>query len=167
MAHANGAIRYQRRRPDRSLETVGFNAGVFIDSTTPTDALIATPIVLISALCRRELFDIVAAQIDHELADHEFQLRAAQAIVFAYVDQTTVEWRLRGESLYSGMDRPAGMRHIFEVLHPRPDRPLIERKRAEAIDNVARRPAGSHVFPPTVIISTPDEREQDMPSANP
>jgi hypothetical protein len=167
MAHANGAIRHQQRHSDRSLTTVGFNAGVFIDTTTPTDALIATPIVLISALYRRELFDIVGPLIDHELADHEFQLRAAQAIVFAYVDQTTVEWRLRGESLYAGMDSPAGMRHIFEVLHPRPDRPLIERKRAEAIENVARRPAGSYMFPPTVIISTPDEREQDKPPANP
>jgi hypothetical protein len=156
IAHTNGLIRHQDRLADRSLSTVGFNAGVFIDTTTPTDSLIATAIVLISALFRREIFEELEPQLDGlELPDHEFQLRAAQRFVFAYVDQTTVEWRLRGESSFANKDSPGGMRYIFEVLHPRPDRPMIERVRRESVDNVAQRPAGRFMFPPTIVVNEP------------
>jgi hypothetical protein len=154
IAHTNGLIRHQDRLADRSLTTVGFNAGVFIDTTTPTDSLIATAIVLISFLFRREIFDEVQPQLDGlELPDHEVQLRMAQKYVFAYVDQMTVEWRLRGESSFANKDSPGGMRHIFEVMHPRPDRPMIERARRESVENVAKRPPGRFMFPPTILVN--------------
>lgn len=153
IAHTNGLIRHQRRAPDGALETSGFNAGVFIDSTSPTDALIATPIVLISMLFRRSVFEEIGPPIDIVIADYEIQVRASLRHVFVYVDQTTVEWRLRGESHFAGMDSPAAMRHVFEVLYPRPDRPMVEQNRASTIANVASRPAGRPMFPPTVLVS--------------
>jgi glycosyltransferase involved in cell wall biosynthesis len=153
IAHTNGLIRHQRRLPDGVLETSGFNAGVFIDSTTPSDALIATAIVLISMLFRRSVFDEIGPPIDIVIADYEIQVRASERYAFAYVDQTTVEWRLRGESYFAGMDSPAAMRYVFEVLYPRPQRPMIEQNRASTIANVASRPAGQPMFPPTVLVS--------------
>jgi hypothetical protein len=153
IAHTNGLIRHQRRLPDGALETSGFNAGVFIDSTTPSDALIATAIVLISILFRRSVFDEIGPPIDIVIADYEIQVRASERYAFAYVDQTTVEWRLRGESHFAGMDSPAAMRYVFEVLYPRPQRPMIEQNRASTISNVASRPAGQPMFPPTVLVS--------------
>jgi hypothetical protein len=88
------------------------------------------------------------------LADHEIQLRAAERFVFAYVDHATVEWRLRGESSFASMDSPAGMRYIFNELHPRPDRPAIEKLRASSIENVARRVPGPYMFPPSISIES-------------
>jgi hypothetical protein len=156
IAHANGLIRHEKRLPDRTLETIGLNAGVFIDTTTPSDSLVASPVVLPSVLFRRSTFDVIEPQIDIILSDHEIQLRAAEHFVFAYVDHTAVEWRLRGESYYAGMDSVAGMREVY-ALHPRPDRPMVERKRAEALENVAARPRGTHMFPPTIHVSRPAE----------
>ena len=154
IVHTNGVIRHQKRHADQSVETIGYNAGVFLDTTTPSDSLIATPIVLISCVFRREVFDEIGPMSPILCADHELQLRAAEKFVFAYVDQMTVEWRLRGESFFANMDTPAAMKHIFEVLHPRPDRPLIEASRARAMVNVASRTPGSYMFPPTVLIGT-------------
>lgn len=155
VAHGNGLIRMQERMENDAFETVGFNARVFNDSTTPADAMISTPIAGHSLMWRREVFDEIGFwRTDIAIADQEVQLRAAQRYVFAFVDQVSVEWRIRGESSFE-VDGAAEMRRIFEELHPAPGRPLLRNMREQSITNVATNAKdrkGEPVFPATVNI---------------
>ena len=151
IAHGNSLIRYQQRRDDGTLLTVGFNAQTFADSTTPTEALKATPISGQAFVIRRDITDEIGGfRVDCVLADQEFQLRASDRYAFAYVDQTTAEWRVRGrENFSSNVDTYAAVKQVFEEMHPRPDRPVIEFERKAMLDGVAARPKG-FIFPPTI-----------------
>jgi glycosyltransferase involved in cell wall biosynthesis len=157
VAHGNSLVRYQRRTNDDALLTVGFNTQVFADSTTPTEALKATPISGQSLIIRRDIMDRIGGfREDCVLADQEFQLRAADAYAFAYIDQTTVEWRVRGTENFSAKTNSyAGVKQVFEELHPRPDRPIVELERKAMLEKVAARPQG-FIFPPSItLIETP------------
>ena len=53
LAHSNTLIRYVKRLGD-GLDTSGFNASVFVDTATPSEALICTPVAGHSIMFRRE-----------------------------------------------------------------------------------------------------------------
>ena len=42
VAHANTLIRYVRRLGEGDFETTGYNAGIFVETATPTEAMVAT-----------------------------------------------------------------------------------------------------------------------------
>jgi len=154
IAHANTMIRYQELVPGAEPKTTGFNTVVFNETTTPTDALIATPVAGQSIIFRRDMLDEIGSwREDCILADQEFQLRAANRYVMVYVDRVTSEWRARGtDNLSSQTDSSVELRRIYEVLHPLPDRPVVERRRVEALANVSGRTPGVFAFPPTLYI---------------
>jgi hypothetical protein len=156
VAHGNTIIHYQRVEADGRLTTTGFNMQTFNDTALPTVALVSTPIAGNALLFRADvLAEIGTFRDDSILADQEFQLRAAARYVFAYVDQMTAEWRVRPKANFSSQaDSYAGLRKVYEEMHPLPDRPIIERQRAVALENVRTRPKGS-VFPPTFAIEAP------------
>ena len=158
VAHGNGLIRHQEREADGSFSTVGFNATVFIDTTTPTEALTATPISGNSMIMRREVLDEVGSwREDCILADQEFQIRAADRYVFAYVDRMTSEFRSRGKHQFSNTaDSIPELRRVYEELHPVPKRPFVQKSREETLARVALRPKNQpHVFPPTLRVHPP------------
>ncbi len=152
VAHGNTLMRYEQRGADGGLRLSGYNAVVFSDTATPSEALVSTPIAGQSLIIRR---DVIAAaggfSIDTALADQELQLRLANRYVFAYVDALTSEWRVRasGENLSSRTDGGAELRRVYEELHPRPDRPLIEKRRTATLELFAGRPKG-FIFEPTI-----------------
>jgi GT2 family glycosyltransferase len=151
-AHGNTLIRYQRRLESGAILTVGYNATVFNDTATPTESLIATPIAGHALLLRMDLFDAIGwFRTDCDLADQEFQLRAAQATVFAYVDHMTAEWRVRGgtHNFAARADSLAAQRQVYADIHPRPDRPLVEARRTATLEAIAARPKG-WIFTPTL-----------------
>jgi hypothetical protein len=154
IAHGNALIRYQDVVPGAEPVTTGFNAVVFNESTTPSEALISTPIAGNSLIFRRDVLDEIGSwREDCILADQEFQLRAAARYMFAYVDRMTVEWRARGTAnLSTTTDSSVELRRVFEELHPRPDRPHLTRRRNEALANVGKRTPGVFVFPPTLTV---------------
>ncbi|MGA2392414.1 MAG: glycosyltransferase family 2 protein [Candidatus Lustribacter sp.] len=155
IAHGNGLIRIQERNDAGAFETSGFNAKVFNDSATPADALISTPIAGHSLMWRRDVFEEIGFwRPDITIADQEVQLRAAQKYVFAFVDQVTVEWRIRGESSFKA-DSAAEMRKIFDELHPAPGRPLLRQMREAAVANVTamyEHSKGGPIFPATISV---------------
>jgi glycosyltransferase involved in cell wall biosynthesis len=155
VAHGNSLIRYQQRLDDGSLVTVGFNALSFADTTTPTEALKATSISGQAFIIRRDIIDEIGGfRTDCVLADQEFQLRAADRYAFAYADHTTVEWRVRGkENFSSNVDSYAAVKQVFEEMHPRPDRPMLEFERKALLEGVATRPKG-FIFAPTIKLRT-------------
>ena len=156
IVHSNCLIRHQQRNAQGIVETVGFNALVHIDTSTPAESLIATAIVGITILWRREVFEQAGLwREDWLLADYELQARTMQSFAYAYVDHMTAEWRLRGESYFKDMDSAGVLRRMFDELFPRPGRPVLEERRANAIANVARRPAGQFMFPPTIRVTPP------------
>jgi hypothetical protein len=153
IVHGNTLMRYERREDDGSLSLSGYNAIVFNDSTTPTEALIATPIAGQSLIIRRDIIDGAGGYSRQTaLADQEFQLRLAGRYVFAYVDALTNEWRIRGgENFSSRTDGGAELRKVYEELHPLPGRPLIEQRRRATLEAMAARPKG-YIFEPTVRV---------------
>jgi glycosyltransferase involved in cell wall biosynthesis len=152
IAHANTLIRYVERVAG-AIVTTGFNAAVFLDTATPSEALITTPIAGHSLMWRRSVFrEIGGWRPDSTLADQEVQMRAGKRYAFIYVDQMTVEWRIHGENFSSKANVEEEQRRIFEVLHPTPDRPFISMRRNQVLENIAARPPGS-VFGPTVHLA--------------
>ena len=153
VAHGNGLIRYQEREDDGSFSTVGFNATIFADTSTPTEALTATSISGNAMIVRRDVLDQIGTwRDDCILADQEFQIRAADRYAFAYVDRMTSEFRSRGKHQFSNTaDSLPELRRIYEELHPAPGRPFVQKSREEALARVAGRPKNqTHVFPPTL-----------------
>ncbi len=156
IAHTNTLIRHQELVPGSEPKTVGFNAIVFSESTTPTDALIATPIAGHSIIFRRDMLEAIGTwREDCILADQEFQLRAAGKYVLVYVDRITAEWRSRGsDNLSTVTDSTVEMRRMYEELHPISGRPHLQRRREEALGRVGTRTVGVFAFPPTLEVGS-------------
>lgn len=154
IAHGNLVVRHQERVSDGEYVTVGYNARVFNETATPSLALLATAIAGNSILIHRRVFEAIGGyRFDCMLADQEFQMRALQTYTFAYVDRMTAEWRARGtENFSTNADSGPEQRRIYRELHPRPDRPEIERRRAELLVDIGRRPKGQFAFPATVAV---------------
>ena len=157
MAHANCLIRHQQATGDGEYATVGFNARVFIDTATPTMALLATPMAGNAIMIHRRVFEAVGPYRDDcMLGDQEFQLRALQQFAFVYVDRMTTEFRARGKENFSTTaDSTPELRRIYEQLHPQPGRPEVERRRRETLERIAGRPQGLFAFPPTITLAPP------------
>jgi hypothetical protein len=149
-AHANTLIRYVRRLGQGDFDTTGYNAGIFIETATPTEAMVATPIAGHSLMLRMAVFANVGGwRADCFLADQEIQMRVAQRYAFAFVDQVTAEWRIHGENFSGKTDSLAEQRRVFEELHPLSGRPLVTAMRNVVLEKIAARPPG-YVFPPTL-----------------
>lgn len=152
VGHGNTLMRYDERGADGGLSITGYNAIVFNDSTTPSEALVATPIAGQSLIVRRDIIEAIGGySLQTALADQELQLRLAGRYVFAYADALTNEWRIRGgkENFSARTDGGAELRKLYEELHPVPDRPLVEQRRRASLEAMAARPKG-FVFEPTV-----------------
>jgi hypothetical protein len=155
LAHGNTLIRYVARKADGSFATTGFSCGVFNDTSTPSEAMVSTPITGQSILWRTSIFEAIGRwRSDSMLSDQEIQLRAAQRFAFAYVDQVTSEWRVHGDNFSGKVNSGAEQRRIYEVLHPTPDRPWLNKARDHVLNGIAERPPG-YVFEPTLRL-TPD-----------
>ena len=154
IAHGNTLIRYQQLVAGSEPKTTGYNAVVFNETATPTDALISTPIAGHSLIFRRDVFEQIGTwREDCILADQEFQLRVTNHYVMVYVDRMTAEWRVRGsDNLSSTTNSSAELRRVYDELHPMPDRPHVQRRREEILGNVGRRTQGVFAFPPTLEV---------------
>ena len=154
IAHGNTLIRYQQLVAGSEPKTTGYNAVVFNETATPTDALISTTIAGHSLIFRRDVFEQIGTwREDCILADQEFQLRVANHYVMVYVDRMTAEWRVRGsDNLSSTTNSSAELRRVYDELHPMPDRPHVQRRREEILGNVGRRTQGVFAFPPTLEV---------------
>jgi hypothetical protein len=153
IAHGNALIRYVERTEFGSFKTIGFNGAVFIDTSTPEEAMTSTPIAGNSLLWRRSVFrEIGGWRADSILADQEIQMRAGKHYAFAYVDQVTVEWRIHGTNFSGTVNAADEQRRIYEVLHPAPERQWLTKTRNQTLENIAARPPG-WVFEPTVNLT--------------
>lgn len=154
LAHGNTLIRYQELIPGSEPKTTGFNAVVFNDSVSPTNALISTPIAGQSLIFRRDIFEQIGTwREDCILADQEFQLRAISHYVLVFVDRMTAEWRVRAsDNLSTRTDSSVELRRVYEELHPMPDRPHLERRRRDMLAKIGLRTQGEFAFPPSVTV---------------
>ncbi len=152
VGHANVLIRYVDRVEGGALKTTGYNAAVFIDTATPSETMVSTPIAGHALMWRRTLFDEIGGwREDSDLADQEIQMRAGQHYVFAYVDQVTAEWRIHGSNFSGKINAGAEQRRIYEELHPVSDRPHLSQMREQVLAAIAARPPG-FVFQPTILV---------------
>ena len=152
VGHANVLIRYVDRLEGGALKTTGYNAAVFIDTATPTETMVSTPIAGHALMFRRTLFDEIGGwREDCDLADQEIQMRAGKRYVFAYVDQVTAEWRIHGSNFSGKVNPGVEQRRIYEELHPVSDRPHVSQMREQVLAAIAARPPG-FVFQPTILV---------------
>lgn len=153
LAHGNTLIRYVARKADGSFATTGYSCAVFLDTATPSETMVSTPITGQSILWRTSVFEEVGRwRSDSMLSDQEIQLRAGQRFAFAYVDQVTSEWRVHGDNFSGKVNPAAEQRRIYEVLHPAPDRPWLNKARDHVLKGISERPPG-YVFEPTLRLT--------------
>lgn len=152
-AHGNTLIRYVERGEQGTLTTTGFNCATFIDTATPGEAMVSTPIAGQSILWRRSIFrEIGGWRVDSMLSDQEMQMRAGQYFALAYVDQVIAEWRVHGDNFSGKVNSGDEQRRLYEVLHPTPDRPWITKTREHVLAEIAARTPG-YVFQPSLLLS--------------
>ncbi len=153
VGHANVLIRYVDRLEGGALSTTGYNGSIFVDTTTPTEAMVSTPIAGHALMWRRTVFDEIGGwREDSDLADQEIQMRAGKHYVFAYIDQFTAEWRIHGSNFSGKINSGAEQRRIYEELHPVSDRPILTQMRENVLASIIARPPG-YVFEPTVLVT--------------
>jgi hypothetical protein len=154
LAHGTTLIRYQELIPGSEPKTTGFNAVVFNDTVSPTNALISTPVAGQSLIFRRDIFEEIGTwREDCILADQEFQLRAINHYVLVFVDRMSAEWRVRAsDNLSTRTDSSVELRRVYEELHPMPDRPHLERRRRDMLAKIGLRTQGMFAFPPSVTV---------------
>jgi hypothetical protein len=153
IAHGNVMIHYLEKRDDGTIASTGYNGTVFVDTVTPTEALIASPVAGHALMWERAVFEEIGPwREDCSLADQEVQLRAAQRYAFVWIDQMTAEWRIRGSENFSSKTNalPEQVR-IYTELHPT-QRPVVVEMRERILTTIRDRPAG-FVFMPTVKVS--------------
>ena len=81
IAHSNALIRYVTRLEDGTLKTTGYNAGVFRETATPTEAMVCTPIAGNALMWHRSVFDEIGSwRDDCVLADQEVPVARGPAL---------------------------------------------------------------------------------------
>ncbi len=153
IAHGNVMIHYLEKGDDGAFVSTGYNGTVFVDTVTPTEALVSTPVAGHALMWSREVFDEIGPwRADCSLADQEVQLRAAQRYAFVWIDQMTAEWRIRGtENFSSKANTFPEQQRIYTELHPT-DRPVVAEMRERILGTIRERPTG-YVFMPTLTVS--------------
>ena len=156
-AHSNVLIRYVTRLEDGTVKTTGYNADIFMETATPSEALVCTPIAGHAVLWHCSVIhEIGGWREDCALADQEIQLRAFQRYAFVWVDHMTAEWRVHTSNFSRTADSLGEQRRIFEELHPISGRPLLDQIRKQSLEKIASRPPG-YVFEPTLSLVEPAE----------
>ena len=65
----------------------------------------------------------------------------------------TCRWRVRGTENFSvTADSTPELQRIYDELHPRQQRPEIQRRRRETLEHMATRTRGVVAFPPTLFV---------------
>jgi len=153
VGHGSGLSRLVKRQTDGSWKTLGLSAITFAGTTTPSEALVAVPICYNQVIVRRIVF-VEAGWFRNDIAlcDQEMLLRLAQRYAFVYVDHVTSEFRDHTAGRGKLYDHVAEQRVVYDELHPVPDRPVIQERRARTIEAVAERMPGQPAFAPVIRI---------------
>jgi len=139
VAHGAGLWRQVEPGVDGSGRTLRVNCSHLRGTITPSEALINAPIATHQLLLHRRVLDEVAgprADVSG-FCDQELVLRLAQRFTFTYVDQVTSEFRDYAGTLGKFVNVRASQLFVYDELHPRPDRPEIQRKRERILEGIA------------------------------
>lgn len=152
VAHGNALLRYLERDDEGSWRTYGFNNRTFVQTVTPTGALVCASIGGHQMLVHRSVYDTAGGYVlDFDVSDNEIHIRMTQRYLYAFVDNVTSEFRDHSGGAGRQCDFPAALRRMYQEMHPLPHRPGVEANRQATIENVARRPPGQPPFPPTFV----------------
>lgn len=139
VAHGAGLWRQVEREPDDSFRTLRVNCSHLRGTITPSEALLNSPMCFHQVLWHRKVFDQVGemrADVSG-FCDQEMLLRIAQGYTFVYVDHVTSEFRDYSGSLGKTTNAILMQRRVYDELHPRPERPEIQRKRERILAGFA------------------------------
>lgn len=154
-AHANTLVRYEQRNADGEWRTVGFNGRVFNATTFPSAALISTWIGGPSLVVRRDVVERASRWAGQRpVADQAFQLGLWQHAPVVWVDQFTVERRVREQEYITVLHSAGEMRRMYDELVPVDGRPMIGTLRAQMLESIAAQPHGI-AFTATVTVDGP------------
>jgi hypothetical protein len=151
VAHGNGLLRFLQREPDGSWSTYAYNNRTFSQTLTPTEALVTSTIAGHQMLVHRSVYEIAGGYLlDSDVSDNEIHIRFTQRWFYAFVDDVTSEFRDHAGGQGRQCDFPTAMREVYDMLHPVPDRPSIQRVREATIEHVRSREPGKPPFPTTL-----------------
>ena len=101
-------------------------------------------------LASATVFDDIGWYDPHSgVSDNEINARIAQKYVYAFVDQTTSEFRSHETQYGRSLDLPAALEHFYEQMHPVPGRPVLQLQRAATLEKLRGRPKDAPPFAPT------------------
>lgn len=155
LAHGNIAIRFLDGQSGK-VRTAGFAAAGAVQHLDPQRALSANTISLTTALIRRDVLEKVGYYSTEfwAIADNELLLRLSLIIDCAHVDHVTTEWRVdvggSNDSVQRSDLKRAKMKELWR-RHARPDRPSLEKFRAEILANAEKLKPGELYRTPTIL----------------
>ena len=155
-AHSSALLRFIRPQADGRDGVYGFNMRTFSRTVNLRDALIASTISVNQCIQHRGVFAEVGwFRNESVVADNEFHTRMLQRYTPVFVPHVTCEFRdhERG-NIGRSNDLHGGLKEMYELIHPCPDRPVLAEMRRQTLLNVARRAPGQSPFPPTLTFTT-------------
>ena len=155
VGHSSALLRYLERAEGGGWITVGYNASTFSETLAPSDSLITSTVGGSQMIVRSAVYDDIGWYNDTSIADNELHARMAPKYFYVFADHITFEFRDHAGGQGRAADFPTALRHMYEVLHPTPDRPVVNRIREDTLANIARRQPGQSPFPPTIHIRKP------------
>jgi len=153
-AHGAALLRYFKRAADGSDALRGFNMSTFAKTIDLREALVASTISLNQCIQHRRVFDELGWFLnDSPVSDNEFHMRLLQHHTPVFVPNVTCEFRdyERG-SFGKNADLGAALKHVYDEVHPFPNRPVLAEIRERTLASINARPAGVSPFEPSVVL---------------
>ena len=153
-AHSSALLRYFKRADDGSDALRGFNMSTFAKTIDLREALVASTVSVNQCLQHRRVFEDLGWFLnDSAVSDNEFHMRLLQHHTPVFVPNVTCEFRdyERG-SVGKNADLGAALKHVYDQVHPFPNRPVLTEIRQQTLTSIAARPPGVSPFEPSVLL---------------
>jgi hypothetical protein len=154
VAHSFGLLRFLRRHADGTEYTYGVNPLPYSATTSPTPALLGTPIAMHQCLLRRDTFapgDVGWPLLEAAGGDQEYHMRLLERHALAAVDRFTCEFRDHPGNSGKGYDWADAMTEVYETFQPATGRSHTQALRRDAIAQIRAVPFGTNVNEPAIV----------------
>jgi len=154
VAHSAALLRYLKTGPDGGDVLRGFNMSTFSKTIDLREALIASTVSLNQTIQHRSVFENVGWFLDDSaVTDNEFHMRLLQHYTPVFAPNVTCEFRdYDRPSLGKSADLGAALKHVYEHVHPFPNRPVLNDVRQRTLASIALRRPGESPFQPSITV---------------
>ena len=155
VAHASSMLRFLGPGPTGCDVTTGYNGRSFSETVNPTAALVGTPVAHHQVLQRKDTYapgDLGWFLKDTIVADQEFHMRLTEKYQLVWDPAFTCEFRDHAGNSGKNHDWASSAEELFDVIQPRPGRPIVSEMRRLALESMRATPRGENVNRPSLIV---------------